>query len=84
MLNLLYFAWVKERMGIQSEAIPMPPSVESLSDLANYLQTRDDAGSRAFAEPNLVRAAVNQVFASPETPVRDGDEIAFFPPVTGG
>ncbi len=84
MLNLLYFAWIKERMERTGESISLPPGVATVADLAAYLQTRDDAGARAFAQPTLVRAAVNQDFATAETPVNDGDEIAFFPPVTGG
>ncbi len=84
MLNLLYFAWVKERMGCAGESIHIPPGVATLSDLAAYLRARDNAGAQAFAEPARVRAAVNQTLAAPDTPVHDGDEIAFFPPVTGG
>ncbi len=84
MLNLLYFAWIKERMDRPGESIPLPVGVVTLADLAAHLRSRDGAGARAFAQPTLVRAAVNQVFAAPETPIHDGDEIAFFPPVTGG
>lgn len=84
MLDILYFAWIKERMDRSGETIPLPPGIETVGALAGWLQTRDEAGARAFAQPSLVRAAVNQDFATPETPVHDGDEIAFFPPVTGG
>ena len=84
MLNLLYFAWIKERMDRAGESIPTPPGVKTVGELAAYLQARDPQGARAFAEPTLVRAAVNQEFASPVTPLQDGDEVAFFPPVTGG
>ena len=84
MVELLYFAWVKERMGRPAETIPLPPGVATVGALAAWLRARDDAGARAFAEPTLVRAAVNQDFATPGTPVQDGDEVAFFPPVTGG
>lgn len=84
MLNLLYFAWVKERMGKPDERLPLPEGVTTVGALASWLQARDDAGARAFATPTAIRAAVNQDFATPETPIQDGDEIAFFPPVTGG
>ena len=84
MLDLLYFAWVKERMGKPAETIPRPPGVSTVADLATWLHDRDDAGRRAFAQPALVRAAVNQDFAKPDTPIDDDDEVAFFPPVTGG
>ncbi len=84
MLELLYFAWLKERMGVAGERLPLPDGVATVGDLAAWLQARDDRGARAFAEPTVVRAAVNQDFASLSTPVQDGDEVAFFPPVTGG
>jgi molybdopterin synthase sulfur carrier subunit len=84
MLDLLYFAWIKERMGRNDEKIALPAGVRTVADLAAFLQSRDEAGARAFSEPALVRAAVNQEFATAEMPVHDGDEVAFFPPVTGG
>ena len=84
MLSVLYFAWIKERMGKAAESLPLPPGVATVADLAAWLRDRDEAGARAFAEPGVVRAAVNQDFADPGAPIADGDEVAFFPPVTGG
>lgn len=84
MLEILYFAWVRDRMGKSQETLPLPPSTSTVAALATWLQNRDDAGRRAFADPASVRAAVNQDFATPATPIKDGDEVAFFPPVTGG
>ncbi len=84
MLNVLYFAWVKERMGRSDEVLELPPDVTTVAALAVWLRTRDAAGASAFADPLLVRAAINQEFADPSSPIRDGDEVAFFPPVTGG
>ncbi len=84
MLHVLYFAWVKDRMGRATETLPLPPGVDTVGSLATWLAARDDQGRRAFAEPATVRAAVNQEFATPATAVADGDEVAFFPPVTGG
>ena len=71
-------------MGRGEEALPLPPGVSTVGELATWLQARDAQGAAAFARPDLVRAAVNQDFATPDTPVADSDEIAFFPPVTGG
>lgn len=84
MLKLLYFASLRERMGRAEEDVPVPAGIATLADLIGHLRSRDTMGAAAFANPALVRAAVNQEFAAPAAPVRDGDEIAFFPPVTGG
>lgn len=83
-MRVLYFAWMRERMGRSEEDLPVPPGVASVGALVDWLRARDAAGMAAFAETAIVRAAVNQEFAQPDTPVRDGDEVAFFPPVTGG
>ncbi len=84
MLRILYFATVRERMGKDSESLPRPASVATVHALATYLRNRDPAGQAAFASPDHIRAAVNLDFASPETPIGEDDEVAFFPPVTGG
>ena len=83
-VRILYFAWLRERMGKGEESLALPPGVVTVGDLAGWLRSRDEAGLAAFADPGIVRAAVNQTFARPASRVRDGDEIAFFPPVTGG
>jgi molybdopterin synthase sulfur carrier subunit len=84
MARILYFAWLRERMGRTDEELPLPSGVGTVGGLVALLRERDDAGAAAFAHPAMVRAAVNQEFATPETAVRDTDEVAFFPPVTGG
>lgn len=84
MLKLLYFASLRERMGRADENLPIPDGIATVQDLVAFLLQRDPAGAAAFAHPTLVRAAVNQDFAHPSTPIADGDEVAFFPPVTGG
>lgn len=83
-IHVLYFAWLRERMGRAEERLPVPDGVSSVGGLVAWLAARDAAGAAAFANPGLVRAAVNQDFAAPDAPVRPGDEVAFFPPVTGG
>ena len=84
MTRVLYFASMRERMGRNEEALSLPDGVDTVAALIALLQARDSAGAAAFAHPALIRAAVNQEFATTATPVQDGDEIAFFPPVTGG
>ena len=84
MVRVLYFAWLRERMGRAEEALALPEGVATVGALAAWLQSRDAAGAAAFTEQMRVRAAVNQSFAQPDAPVSDGDEVAFFPPVTGG
>ena len=83
-MRVLYFAWMRERMGRSEEDLSPPPGVATVGALVEWLRARDAAGTAAFAQAAVVRAAVNQEFAQPDTPVRDGDEVAFFPPVTGG
>ena len=84
MLKILYFAWLRERTGRAEEEISLPEGVASVADLMRWLRARDAAHATAFANPFLVRAAVNHVFAGPNTALTSGDEVAFFPPVTGG
>jgi molybdopterin synthase sulfur carrier subunit len=83
-VTVLYFAWLRERTGTPEERIDLPPGCETVGALVAWLSTRSPAHASAFAAPNQVRAAVNQVFAQPGTPIAPGDELAFFPPVTGG
>lgn len=84
MLKILYFASLRERMGKAEEALPTTGAIATVADLVRHLAQRDAGGASAFANPSLIRAAVNQDFAAPSTPLADGDEVAFFPPVTGG
>jgi molybdopterin synthase sulfur carrier subunit len=83
-LKLLYFAWLREKTGTGEEDFPLPHGVDTVAALIASLRGRSPGYDAAFATPNLVRAAVNQVFATPETSLAPGDEVAVFPPVTGG
>ena len=83
-VRVLYFARLRERLGRSEETLVLPDGVATVADLAAWLRARDPAGAAAIADAAPLRAAVNQVFAPPSTPVTDGDEVAFFPPVTGG
>jgi molybdopterin synthase sulfur carrier subunit len=83
-LRILYFAWLRERVGHGEEELLVPPGVATLGELIAWLRTRHAGYEAAFAEPGLVRAAVNQEFARADSTISDGDEVAFFPPITGG
>ncbi|WP_428374939.1 molybdopterin converting factor subunit 1 [Lichenicoccus sp.] len=83
-LRILYFAWLKDRLGRAEDRLDLPPGVADVASLRAWLQARDPVFHGIFSAGGRVRAAVNQEFAGDATPVRGGDEIAFFPPVTGG
>lgn len=83
-LNLTYFAWVRERMGIADETVDLPASVTDVGALVRWLAARDARGQIAFAEPHRIRAAVDGVMMGPDAPLSGAKEIALFPPVTGG
>jgi molybdopterin converting factor subunit 1 len=83
-LSVLYFAWLRERVGVSEETISPPASVTTVADLVVYLANLDQRHAAAFKDRKTVRCAVNQEFADPATILRPGDEVAFFPPVTGG
>lgn len=84
MIKVLYFARLRERLSADAEQIDLPPDVASVGDLVRLLGARGGVWADAFISGEGLMAAVNQEMARPETPVRDGDEVAIFPPVTGG
>lgn len=83
-LTILYFAWLRERVGMAVEELSLPPSVATVADLVELLVARGAGYAAAFANRRSVRCAVNQEFAPASTVLHPGDEVAFFPPVTGG
>ncbi|WP_270937500.1 molybdopterin converting factor subunit 1 [Falsiroseomonas oryzae] len=83
-MKVLYFAWVRQKVGTAEEDVAPPEEVRDVAGLVGWLAGRSPGHAAAFADPRQVRAAVNQDFATPDHPVRAGDEVAFFPPVTGG
>jgi molybdopterin converting factor subunit 1 len=83
-MQVLYFAWLRQAVGVGEESVTPPEGVRTVGELVAWLQGRSEGHAKAFATMAAVRCAVNQDFATPETPVSPGDEVAFFPPVTGG
>ncbi len=83
-IKVLYFASIRERLGRDAEEIDLPAGVSTIGGLRSHLRTRGGAWADALADEKLLRAAVNQDMAQPAAAIKAGDEVAFFPPVTGG
>jgi len=83
-VTVLYFAWVKEKVGLSEETVSPPETVSTVSDLMIWLGARSAGHAAAFADGRMVKAAVDQVHGGPATSVKGAKEVAFFPPVTGG
>jgi sulfur-carrier protein len=83
-VQLKYFAWVRERVGVAEETIVLPDGVATIADLVIWLKSRGPEYDNAFDRPEFVRAAIDQTHAKPTAVIANAREIAFFPPVTGG
>lgn len=83
-MKVLYFAWLRSKTGIGEEIVAPPEEVVDVGSLIAWLKTRSPGHDLAFADMKVVRVAVNQDYVGLDHPVKPGDEIAFFPPVTGG
>jgi sulfur-carrier protein len=83
-VKLLYFAWLRARIGIAEEEVALPPEVRDVAGLLDWLRGRGGGHAAALQNPAMVRVAVNQDYVGLDHPVHDRDEIAIFPPVTGG
>ena len=83
-MRLLYFAWVRETIGIAEENATPPAGIDTVAALLDWLAGRGDSYAKALADSARIRVAVNQEAVGPEHPVAQADEIAVFPPVTGG
>lgn len=84
MTKLLYFARMRQIIGKAEESITIPADVTTVSGLIDFLKGQDDAYAAAFADPRIIRAAIDQAHAPLDASIRGAREIAFFPPVTGG
>jgi sulfur-carrier protein len=83
-VKILYFAWLRARIGIAEEQLPLPAGVRDVAGLLAWLQARGPGYAAALRDPSVVRVAVNQDYVGNEHPLADRDEVAIFPPVTGG
>ena len=83
-MKILYFAWLRQKTGIDAEDVEMPPEISDVAGLLDWLKERNSNFADAFADFDSIRVAVNQEFAELDAPVAQGDEVAIFPPMTGG
>jgi molybdopterin synthase sulfur carrier subunit len=83
-VKVLYFAWVKEKVGVNEETLRLPEGVRDVAGLVAVLKGRGQGFAEAFSDEAIVRVAVNQEHVGFDHALADGDEVAFFPPVTGG
>ena len=83
-VKLLYFAWVRQKVGLSEEEFVAPMGVHTVSDLIDALRAREPGYDEAFRDTARLRCAVNQTHAGFDAALKSGDEVAFFPPVTGG
>ena len=83
-MDLLYFAWVRERVGTGQERLDPPGEVRTVADLIAWLAQRSAGHAEAFGEPERLRAAIDQIFVPLDAPLGAAREVALFPPVTGG
>jgi sulfur-carrier protein len=83
-VKLLYFAWIRERVGKPEEDIALPATVTTVGELVEWLKGRGEEYAHAFDNPKVVRAAINKVHARADAKIAGAREIALFPPMTGG
>ena len=83
-MKLLYFAWIRQKTGIAEEQVSLPANVSDVGGLIDWLRVRDATFSAALEDVSVLRVAVNQEFATFDTKIMDSDEVALFPPMTGG
>ena len=83
-MKLLYFAWVRERIGIEQEDVNLPAEIKTPAELIKWLKTRGPEFENALAESDKIRVAVNQQHINQTEPLGQATEIALFPPMTGG
>ena len=79
-----YFSWIKEQIGKSEEQINIPSDITNVNQLINYLNEKDTKYSLIFEKKELIKIAVNKTYSSFDAKISNEDEIAFFPPVTGG
>jgi sulfur-carrier protein len=83
-VKVLYFAWVRERVGKPDETIEPPPGIKTVGELMTWLSGRGEEYAHAFDNPKVIRAAIDRAHVKADASIAGAREIAFFPPMTGG
>jgi len=83
-VKVLYFAWVRERVGKGEEVVEPPAGIATIADLMNWLAERGEEYAFAFENTKVIRAAIDRTHVQAGAPIAGAKEIAFFPPMTGG
>lgn len=79
-----YFSWIREHVGKSEENFDLPSDVTTINELINYLNDLNDQYKHAFAKRSLIKIAINKTYSPIDSKINNNDEVAFFPPVTGG
>ncbi len=83
-VRLVYFAWVRERVGVADETVELPAEVATVGDLVGWLATRSENYAYALETPSAIRVALDKMHVGHDEPLAGAREIALFPPMTGG
>lgn len=83
-MKILYFAWIRTKLGIEQEVLDLPDGVDTVEDLLTWLKSRNEQFAEVLENDDVIRVAVNQEHAQKDIKITDSDEIALFPPITGG
>ena len=83
-MKLIYFAWVRERIGRSEEEVALPPDVATVADLLRWLKARGEGYEHALQHPEVIRVAIDQEHVDHRETITGASEIALFPPMTGG
>ena len=83
-MNILYFSWIKDKLGKAKENITVDQNIKSVAELITFLESKDETYKEVFKDMSSIRVSINMETANMDDPISINDEIAFFPPMTGG